>query len=145
MKTKLTLLVVVMILVSGCCTHRNENTQNDLQAYGEYMADIQVTMANLRILDAGDVSKTRLHALAHVSLALHGLTCLDIPKEPWQQDQEKKVAQDVLAYMVVHWQDINPNPPPLLRDGIRALAQILTNEDEKRQLKELSNLLEKKP
>jgi hypothetical protein len=140
-KATLTLLVAATCVISGCCTHRDVTARNNLQDYGAYIYDIRLTMANLQLLDAGDVQMTRLHSLARVSLALHGLSCLNVPKEAWQIEEEKQLAQDVLAYMVLHRQDINTNAPPLLRDGIQALGEILTDEVEERQLNELTTAL----
>lgn len=141
MKVTLVLLIAAVSILSGCCTHRSAVARNDVQAYGGYLADIEMTMAQLQVLDTGDVQKTRLYSLARVSLALHGLTCSNVPKEPWQSEWEKKMAKDVLAYMVLHRQDINTNAPPLLRDGMQALGEILTDEVEVRQLNELTTAL----
>jgi hypothetical protein len=74
MNSNLIYLLAAVGFLTGCCTHRSTVARNDLQSYGQYMADIQTTMGNLHILDTGDVQKTRLHSLARVSLALHGLT-----------------------------------------------------------------------
>jgi hypothetical protein len=132
-------ILFLIVLLTGCSSGPKENYQ---QAYEQYLADGAVTMTTLRVLDTGDIQKTRRVAITSLHVTLDALADLAGQAHPTaeQKDETVKLAREVLDYMLVHREDHDPRLPSV-RMGVRGLQKLLTQPDDVRRLTELSDYL----
>jgi hypothetical protein len=135
----LSVVGVLMMLLSGCGGKPKENYQ---QAYEQSLADGTVTMTTLRALDIGDIRKTRQVAMTSVHMTLSSLSTLAAQAHPTPQQklEELTLARDVLDCMLAHRDEFDPRLPSV-RVGVRSLQKCLTEPEDARRLKELSDYL----
>jgi hypothetical protein len=136
---KLVTLFSLAMLLIGCSTVPRENHQ---QAYGESLTHGQVMMFTLRTLDAGDVAKTRRVAMTslYVALAFLPIHAAQINPTPEQKQEELALARDVVDYMLLHRNELDPRYATV-RMGMKGLQKILTEPEDTRRLGELSDYL----
>jgi hypothetical protein len=141
MKSIFIFLLGISTLLVGCRSTQPDNYQ---QAFGKSLADGQVLMAILTHLDSGDIEKTRRLALWELEEEVDSLLFYISKGQPpaHPTDEQKKdeltLAKKLLDYMLKHKEEIDPRLPTT-RVGIRSLQKILTEPDDVRKCKELSD------
>jgi hypothetical protein len=136
MKIFTILLFVAALLLSGCSPAPKEGQP---KAYDLWLDDGTITMFLLHKLDAGDIAVTKRAMMTQVLVTLDGLPDFAAQTHPTaeQKQEEIKLARDVLDYMLKHREDLDPR----VRLGVRAMQNMLTEPDDVRRLKELSDYL----
>jgi hypothetical protein len=132
-------LFIVAILLSACATVPNENHQ---QAYDTDLAQGRLMITTLRALDTGDITKTRLVPLNSLYTTLFFLPfhAAEIHPTAEQKQEELALAREVLDYMLLHRNELDPGSLSL-RMGMAGLRSILTEPGDTPRLKELSDYL----
>ncbi|MGA3284153.1 MAG: hypothetical protein ABSD57_06820 [Verrucomicrobiota bacterium] len=127
----------IMVLLSGCSTVLKENDQ---QAFESDLSEASCCLKTLRTLDSGDIAKTRQVAMVPVFVDLASLPEYAAKSHPTPEQRQQLVAlaREALDYMLAHRREFNPL---LLRNGVGGLQKILTQPEDVRRLKELSDYI----
>jgi hypothetical protein len=132
-------IVVSVMALSGCSTAPKDNYQ---QAHEAGLAEGRAMMTTLRALDTGDIRKTRKIVMTslHVTLSFLSTYAAQAHPNPEQKQEEVALGRDVLDYMLLHREELDPRLPSV-RMGVRGLQKILTQAGDVRRLMELSDYL----